>query len=388
MIGVQLEPVDSWFFRDGTPFTAGSAPQDNVNSLFPPYPPTIVGVLRAMMALDNGWNGRDRWPARLNAVLGDGPQDLGKLSFDGPFLIQDKKPLFHAPHHLLGSAESQGWTPGTLLRPGTRVSCDLGKEVQLPEMTKNDELDKLKLKPGNNEWITQEGLNHVLRGQLPKQSDVVPGKCLWSVEVRTGLKRDESSRTAEEGMLYSTRHVRPHAGVALGARIAGLPPDWWRPPPSRLVPLGGESRLAECKPWAAKETLKLRMPLDEIAKSGKLALIALSPLDLEEDVVFGKRPLKICGIPELRAVQWDVVSACLQRPQRIGGWNSLRHCPLPLRSILPPGSVLFCKLCRHSEPLSARIVSGCNMVHVGSRQQWGFGLVAMGIWPNDCEVQP
>ena len=111
MIGVQLEPVDSWFFRDGTPFTAGSTSQDNVNSLFPPYPSTIVGALRVAMALDNGWDGCGRWPSSLNAVLGDGPQDLGKLSFDGPFLIKDKKPLFRVPQHLLGSRESQGWTP-------------------------------------------------------------------------------------------------------------------------------------------------------------------------------------------------------------------------------------------------------------------------------------
>ena len=379
MIGIQLDPVDSWFFRDGTPFTAGSTPQDSVSSLFPPHPPTLVGALRVALALDHGWNGRGRWPSQLNAVLGNGPEDLGKLSFDGPFLVQDGKPLFRAPHHLLGLREAQGWTPMALLRPGLPVNCDLGEGVELPELPRTDG-GSANLKPGHDQWLTQGGMNAVLHGRVPDRGHVVPSRRFWSPEVRTGLERNEH-RTAKEGRLYSTWHVRPRTGVSLGARISGLPTDW-SPPSSRLVPLGGESRLAECRPWHVEAATKVEAPLDEIAASKRLALVALSPLDVEEEVVLGSRPLEICGIPRLGAVR--VVSACLQRPQRIGGWDSLRRRPLPLRSVLPPGSVLFCRL---SEPSSAMITSSCGMAHVGSRQAWGFGLVALGIWPSGCEVQ-
>ena len=383
MIGIQLKPVDSWFFRDGTPFTAGSTPQDNVNSLFPPYPPTVVGTLRAALALEKGWNGRSRWPRELNHVLGDGPQNLGKLSFDGPFLLQHDKPLFPVPSHLLGSREPQGWVPKALLRPGSPVNCDLGEDVRLPELPSSGEggSDRPILKPGNAEWITQDGLKAVLDGHLPQHSHVVASKCLWSAEARTGLERSHEHRTAKEGMLYSTGHVRLHAGVSLGAQIAGLPADWI-PPYERLAPLGGESRLAECQSWDVRAALTLKAPLDVIAARRRLTLVALSPLEVGEDVVLGKQDLEVCGIPELGPVR--VVSACLQRPQRIGGWDSLGRCPLPLRSILPPGSVLFCKLLEHS---SVRMTGTCVMAHVGSRQEWGFGLVALGVWPNDGEVQ-
>ena len=60
MIGLQFDPIDSWFFRDGTPFTTNSTPQEDVSSLFPPYPPTVVGALRAALALEKGWPGRGR----------------------------------------------------------------------------------------------------------------------------------------------------------------------------------------------------------------------------------------------------------------------------------------------------------------------------------------
>ena len=381
MIGLQLEPVDSWFFRDGTPFTAGSAPQDRVTSLFPPYPPTVVGALRAALALEQGWSGRGRWQRELDAVLGDGPNNLGALSFDGPFLVQNDEPLFPAPRHLLGSHESEGWIPRILLQPGPPVGCDLGKAVRLPEMPgTTDTSATLNLKPGDDEWLTLAGLNAVLRGQLPNRRDVVSGACLWSVEARIGLKRDQHLRSAEEGMLYSTRHVRPQPGVALGERMYGLPTDWHLPC-HRLVSLGGESRLAECRGWDA--AMPLLAPMELMTANKRLTLVALSPLDLEAAVVRGQQPLEIGGITEAGAIHVDVVSACLDRPQRIGGWDSLGRCPLPLRSILPPGSVLFCTISSHG---SVNLAPSSGMIHVGSRQEWGFGLVAPGPWPNDCEV--
>jgi len=245
MIGVRLEPVDTWFFRDGTPFSADDSPQDDVGTLFPPHPATVVGALRAAIALHRGWNGRGHWPPEFNVVLGDGPEHLGVLSIDGPYLLRDRKPLFRVPRHLLGSRTSDGWSPRALLRPGPPAVCDLGEAVRLPELTEKPSAgdEAAALKTGNDEWLTQAGMNDVLRGALPNKDDVVPSKCLWSAEERIGLERDGSTRGAKEGMLYSTRHVRPRSGIALGARIAGLPRDWGVPF-GELVSLGGESRLA------------------------------------------------------------------------------------------------------------------------------------------------
>ena len=372
MIDVQLEPVDTWFFRDGTPFAKGSAPQDNVEGLFPPYPTTVAGALRAALAREKGWNGRGRWSLELNTVLGDGPKDVGALSFDGPFLLKDGEMLFRVPRHLFGSRDENGWTPSAFLRPGPPVACDLGDAVRLPEPAAATG-DFAELKADDGEWLTVAGMNSVLRGWLPKPGDVVSNRSLWSAEERIGLERDEDSRSAKEGMLYSTRHVRLHRGVSLGARIGGLPPSW-TPPFGRLVPLGGEGRVAECRKWDAQE--KLDMPMARIKSSGKVAVVALSPLDIDHAVIRGERPL--AGLGDARAI-----SACLNRPQRIGSWDSLAHRPLPLRSVLPPGSVLFCEI-----PERARdtMLANGGMTRLGKRPEWGFGLVALGVWPDDWET--
>ncbi len=367
MISVQLEPVDTWFFRGGTPFTRGSTPQENVEGLFPPYPTTVVGALRAALALGKGWDGSGRWQAEFNQVLGDGPNDLGALSFDGPFLLQDGRPLFRAPRHLLGCRSENGWTPRAFLRPGDPVTCDLGDAVRLPELAAATG-NFVDLKAGKSEWLTQAGMNAVLRGKLSDRGDVVSGKCLWSEEARVGLERDRELRSAKEGMLYSTRHVRTHRSVSLGVRVRGLPEDW-NPPFKRLVPLGGEARMAECLKWDGD--MSFDMPLDGIGSSGRLAAIALSPLDIKPAVLRGEQTLAELGGAR-------VVSACLDRPQRIGGWDSLARRPLPLRSVLPPGSVLFCEM---PKGVPDATLANDGVMHMGSRQEWGFGLVALGIWP-------
>ena len=370
MIGVQLLPVDTWFFRDGTPFSAGDAPRADVASLFPPHPGTVVGALRAALAISRGWSGRGRWPQDICSVLGDGPDDLGRLSVDAPFLLRHSSPLFPSPRHLVGTGDNRRWTPSTFLHPGPPVVCDLGEAVRLPTFLSpaGDEGD---LQPGDGHWLTMDGLNAALRGELPSPSDVLFSGDLWSMEIRTGLELDRATGTAKEGLLYSTRHVRPRDEVSIGARIRGLPEDW-DPPYGRLMTLGGEGRMAECQNWDGN--VGVDPPLSTIVSERRVAVIALAPLDLDEDVYLGRQPFSELG-------NATVVSACIDRPQRIGGWNSLVRRPLPQRSVLPAGSVLYCEL---QDPMQFERASksGNGLIRIGRRKRWGFGLAAVGVWPR------
>ena len=374
MIGVQFVPLDTWFFRDGTPFTSQSAPQEDVGSLFPPHPPTLVGALRGALARANGWDGVSRWTRAMCEVLGDGPEDLGALSFDGPFLLRDGQPLFRAPRHLLGASGEDRWCPSGYLRPGCLVACDLGY-VRLPEFPETGR-DAGTLKAPDDEWLTAAGMNAALRGRLPGNGAVVSSVRLWSMEPRVGLEREKDVRTAKEGMLYSSRHVRLQGTVSLGMRVSGLPANWKRPPFRDLAPVGGERRVAELTTWSGD--LHLDPPLDLIRKTRRVSLFALSPLDLESKICLGQK--SITGLEGIR-----VVSACMERPQRVGGWDSLTHRPLALRSVLPPGSVLFCEI-TDSARFEAAVAAVSGTVRVGSRQEWGFGLVALGVWPDEDQT--
>ena len=388
MTGFRLEPVDTLFFRDGTPFTADSARQDGVDSLFPPHPPTVAGALRAALARANGWNGHGRWPEDICRVLGDGLEDPGRLAIDGPFVLHDEEPLFRAPRHLLGASGASGWRPAALLRPGQTTLCDLGDAIRLPEAPPStDEIMSLDASDGH--WLTGAGMQAVLRGRCPSENEVLESRALWREESRIGLERQQHTRTAKESMLYSSTHVRlmhgrprprrpGHSGdVALGVRVSGIP-ESWKLPVGDLIPLGGESRVVECHRWSVDPALAT--PRDEIVASGRAAVIALSPLDLDGAV--DQTGLSL-AVPEGGDV--EIVSACLDRPLRIGGWDSLTRRPHPLRSVLAPGSVLFCEAAEPHRFLDA-MTGGTGLPSLGRRQAFGFGAVALGIWPIGSEA--
>jgi CRISPR-associated protein Cmr3 len=361
-MNLALSAIDTWFFRDGTPFDQGGSSQAGVIGAFPPHPPTLTGAIRAALARSRGWNGRDRWSAELTAVLGDGPDHLGALRITGPFVLRDGAPVFVMPRHVVGSVDRDGrWTPVLLMRPGDRVISDLGAQVRLPEPSAavRPAMRKDALEPARSCWVTVAGLQQILRGSPPDAFHVVAQRALWVNEDRVGIERVPQTHAVAEGALYSTRHVRPASGVSLGVDIDGLPPGWGVP--HGLVPLGGESRVAACEPRSHA------LALDAPGAIGTSAvLIALTPLLLTGDEIRGAAVLR-SGI--------RIVSACMDRPLRIGGWSTLDRAPLALRNAVPPGTALFCEL-DDPHAWSASIKNG--LARVGSATAAGFGLCAIG----------
>lgn len=384
MSGLRLVPLDTLFFRDGMPFASQSSSQSDVGGLFPPHPGTVVGALRAALARANGWDGRGRWPSTLNVVLGDGPDDLGRLRFAGPFVVHHGAPLFPMPRHLLGTWRPSGWQPEVALRPGPPVACDLGPAIRLPWA--GPKVASEDLKPAPSRYLTRSGLATVLSGKLPSSSeavalDAIPDASVHTIaheERRIGIERDDSTRTAAEGMLYSARHVRLGAGAAIAGFLEGVPDDWALPL-GRMIPLGGESRLVEWCDWDSElVTLLPALSAGGVTAEGRLMMIAVTPLDLDPMVVTGRSTLVLDGF------RVRIVSACLERPQRIGGWSSVQRGPLPLHSVLAPGSVLFCEAV-DAERVPEVLAQGHPLARVGARQEWGFGIVAIGRWPEEAE---
>lgn len=366
MVGLQLSPVDTLFFRDSRAYTATLTSPEHIGGQFPPHPTTVVGALRAWLARGNGWHGRGSWEPRVAEVLGDGygPDSLGRLSFDGPYVLCAGAPVYPVPAHVLGTGDAAKWQPQEQARPGPAVRCDLGKTVRLPVASPSD----ARLKPGNEWWVTRAGMAAVLRGESPKAGDLLRATSLWSTEERVGIERDDDTRTVQERMLYTSRHVRPAVGVTIGVRVGGVPEDWWaRCAPA--VPLGGEARWSEQSPWDGDAHLEPPADLRQ-----RVTVIALTPIRASDEFY---RPGG--RIPELGDA--TVVSACLPRVERVGGWASIggQRGPIAMSSVLPAGSVLFCEV-GDPEALRTAVEDADGPLRVGGWQRWGFGAVALGVW--------
>lgn len=365
-----LEPIDTWIFGDGRSNRAGED-QSDLGCLFPPSPLTVAGAIRAAAARALGWSGRptEAWAPAITAQLGDG-LDCGPLRFTGPFLAKDGQPLFPAPAHMLGIMDDDGtWRPKDLLAPGRETVTDLpGGPVRLPERVGLTEDDPGGLQRPDGVWLTARGLSQALAGELPSTKECVHDDDLFVFERRTELALDAASRTAREGHLYSPLHVRCRRRVGLMVGVAGLNAEVRIPP---LVPLGGDGRMASCE--------VVDPPTVPASRSGEAAggwrsLLALTPtrmLDSEEVAweVPGPGDPTTMLIP---GVEDKIVSLCVERPLRLGGWDSVHRRPLPLTPFVRPGTVWFLD---RETPLPSRLP------RAGSLTDFGFGHLTIGSVP-------
>ena len=371
---IKLTPLDTLFFRDGSPFNAGETGQMEVKSVFPPSANTVVGCLRAAFARELGWLGHGRWKKDITDQLGDGAA-LAPLSFEGPHLLCHDRLLFPVPNHLLykgkaskvdcskpvDSTEPQdedGIDQLTFLRPSDEpLHTDIGL-VRLPS-TKPEEEGFKNLEQA---YVTCEGMCKILQGQLPDTKAIIKSKNLWGSEPRIGIHRDDTSRTTKDDAMYQVVHTRLARGVSLAMGVAGY--DGKTP---KLATLGGESRmvwLEETSPW--------HIPAFQPESQNDIlryTVVFITPAQLPNDS--WKKPEGT--LPDLPG---RIVSACVGKPVLMGGWDSNSNTPQALEPYLPAGSVFFME----APASDVKNIESKHNTKIGNKTAWGYGHILIGAW--------
>ncbi|MBF0176260.1 MAG: type III-B CRISPR module-associated protein Cmr3 [Magnetococcales bacterium] len=373
----KITPQDTLFFRDGRPFNQSDEGLARAHSHFPPFPCTMSGAVRRALAEARGWR-HGPWSPELQAILGDGPDDMGPLTFGPPTPVCAAngrlETLHPVPLALLGHATREGYCR---LAPGAPLQSDLGQAVSLPQLPEGSGPG---WKPLSDTWVTAGGLTRFLKGSVPQKEEMLLADDLWPQESRIGLARCYQTRAARKGMLYATSHVRLRDDIMLALEVHGLPGDW---PCPRVMPLGGEGRFG----WV--EELSAVLPQPEAPDSLRCAgqrmfytVVLLSPL-CPPDEAWRKPGGTLPQLPGL------IVSACLERMTLIGGWNSAGYGgqpagPRPLRPFLPAGSVFFMEMAASSEQKAA--VLKRHLTAIGEETRHGFGRMAIGTYAGREEA--
>lgn len=365
MVLLKLQPRDTLFFRDGRPFNQGESPF--APSLFPPSPQTVVGAVRAAWAKQLGWPGHGGWGQEIRDRLGGDGETLEGIGFKGPLLQRGSEPLFPVPAMLLGESPGSRHSPPRQLlrlRPSTpRFHCDMGDNISLPVPEREDGVEGRKLVQGW--WLTRAGFQQILAGKTPGGEHFVAEESLWRAEPRIGITLDPETGTTREAALYATSHIRLAEGVSLVMEVDNPPlegnHDW-------PVVLGGESRSAWMDTVRNAKLDVPAVPLGE-ATEGRIryTAIVLTPLDPGGPPRAGE---PFPGLPG------RLTTTCMPRPQRWGGWDSIRWQPQGMRPHLAPGSVLFME----ADERDREAIKRLHNTTIGRRASWGFGLIAIGIW--------
>ena len=245
------------------------------------------------------------------------------------------------------------------------MDCDIGDEVRLPS-SKNAQGKKSLY----GSYLTLADLEVVLKGGYLSKVCRVRGKDLWDFEFLVGIGRDYETRTALEGALYSISRVRLEQGVSLAVEVDGLGPDMDL---QSTLPFGGEGGLAHADNM--DDTIKI--PDAPVLKPSSDSKIRFTVTHLTPAYVKGSWPGPGEEVPGI--VGSRVVSACLERPIWIGGWDSVNREPLPLKPFLPGGSTWFCE----AESDRAEEIGEFSSKRIGEYCEFGFGEIAIGSWNDE-----
>ncbi len=342
----QFEALDSLFFRGAKPFNSGEG--GFLDSQFPPTAQTMAGVIRAAIAESKGVNWakfRNGEQPSIADLIGADSDDAGKLRFCGSYVCRDGERLYSMPLHLLYSSKENTWCK--LAPSKAELKTDMG-DKRLPEV-----VDKLEgAKPLENAWLDGVELEKVLLGEFP--SKYYKEEDLFVAEARTGIGRDNAKRKVNEGMLYFTRHIRLKEGVSLAMDVEGADDV----SPAKMLRLGGEGRMANVSVDKAEDSRLCGN--DETSDTAMIILLTHGDFGGNSE-------------PELEGI--EIISACVGKAVREGGWDYKNRKPKPLKSLVPAGSVYFVK--EKEKGAIARLGAP-----IGNRTNFGYGEIAVGTWED------
>jgi CRISPR-associated protein Cmr3 len=372
---VFLEPNESLLFRTGRPFDAGET--DYAETLFPPTPETLQGVMRALLATQ--WDTTKTLPevfrpgSELVKLVGDRNGygrfritniSLGHRKYDDK--EDDIELIYPVPSHLLKDEQDF-----LRLKPaemtGTNSNMPPGMLYLKPERKTQGKLTPVE------GWLTEANLRITLNAKedLANLKVVKKGE-IFKYESRVGIGMENATKVTREGMFYSVQMIRmqPGYGFVVDVRLTDeTHPDTFIPDQKTQETLnlhkqgwatiGGEQRAASFRVIGTSTPL-----LQNTKHEGNGTVLYLAtPASFKN----GWRP-----------EQWQTpllapIAAAIPRYQPIGGWKlrpedsgGSNKC---MRRCVPAGSVYFFD----------RFVTAPSAL-TDYDMEIGYGITATGEW--------
>ena len=353
-----LEPVDVWLFRDGRPFDALS--DHRAQSLFPPYPTVIQGVLRSHHLIVKSIDLRN--PQAVEQAIGTANRYPAGFRVRGPFLAKrtDGRVVRYLP--LPQDAVKEGHRFRALvpqpLPEGVLCSTPTPKVLWPPE--KPEKLE-------TQWWLREDALLEYLeKGEV--QTDERANQCgkacpsfhLFQRENRLGIALEDQTRTTREQALYEVEFVRPCPNVGLAVEVQGL--DGW--PEEGFLRIGGEGRGAH---FQQVDGLSWPLPSDKLPPHFKIYFA--TPTYFEG----GWRPADWGSFFRGKVT---LVAAAIGRYEAVGGFDLATGKHKPARRYVPAGSVYFFE----ADGQAALRDDLTNQAVTDDGAEIGFGQILIGRW--------
>ncbi|MCC7223222.1 MAG: type III-B CRISPR module-associated protein Cmr3 [Chitinophagales bacterium] len=316
MPSIQIEAIDTLFFRDGKPFSMGD---DNMaTGIFPPPPSVLYGALRTQYFAQN--------PDKLSyANTPDDPSS--QLQLKGVFLKSHTSILLPLPKDMVVGEENEEKPTPTFL---TIMDKPPLSNASTPKILGPSKLQKAK----GEEFMIDESswADDYAKGC----AGFTPTKLshYLSTETKIGIGRNRDQRTVQEGHLYRLTLQRLEGKfdiekpnkpkrLYICADYEGLELN-----ENQLARYGGEHKIIRTNPTDSIEigcpdvkgdTFKIYLATDAIFKSG------WQPKEL------------------LQQHRLELITCALGKYVNVGGFDMKANKPKPMYRCVPAGSVYYVK---------------------------------------------
>ena len=355
-----LKPNDTFFFRDGRPFTRGE--QSEGYSIETPFPSTVMGALRTAYIAFCG-DLAQFVNNQMESVIGTKQSLEGaSIYIKGVFLGRDEGSLYYpTPRDLVSEKKSQD--PRLYLLSIESPSDAFSSNAELPTLlTWKDSKKQVEHADG---YISCSNIRKYLLGEtqclMAEASDFITD------EPKVGITRDYKTLTAAEGMLYRI-NMKRFADSKLGfvVDVDGID----KLPKRALIKLGGEG-----KGFAYRKISQNTDPLsddDRIVLRDKVSASRKFKLYLATHAIFDDGWLPKDLHPDI-----ELITAAVGNHVTIGGWNVAHGRPKSTYRSVPAGSVYYFKLINGADV--DEILNRLHYKNISDRRaQEGFGLAYVG----------
>lgn len=370
-----IEPLDVLILRGNKLF---GDPGSYGESVIPPWPSVAAGAIRSRMLADDRVDltafaqGQAQHP-RLGT-----PAKPGSFTLTGFYLARRKADgtveRLMAPPADLSIVENHAGSPSARRAQAIPLAAGLASSAPLPRHAVLAETMRAKSTRGY--WLTESGWTQYLHGALPTAHDLIKSSDLWRVDERVGVGLATSTRSAEEGKLFSTQAIAFLPGVGFLVGVQGA-----IPPADGLLRLGGDGRGAAIHP------IKYALPRPDyaaICASRRCRLILSTPgLFTQGWLPNGIGPDANGSLFNLWGVRGRLVGAAVPRAETISGWDLATWSPKPAQRVAPTGSVYWLdELDATPEALERLVRQGLwsETCEEEARRAEGFNRLALAAW--------
>jgi CRISPR-associated protein Cmr3 len=325
---LKIKPSDTLFFRTGKPLSGG----EWADTMLFPNPSVVWGSVFSMM-ITHGLIDKENLKGKKEIKQ----KELDKLRIGRIYIQKEQSLYLPAPQDIYSEKEkpsNQGvfqlaaidnrFLSNTTLETGFYLKPQTSNVI---EAFDNSFIENRSFQ-GNNYQFQKTG------------SFAIEASSHFAIEVpKLGIQRNNTTRTAEEGMLYRANASQIKENVYLIIEIFICEELNDKFPVSNILKLGSEGKIVEFTDETNENVSKKIVNSDSRIQKKLNTNLSLFRLYIQSPTIFNSGN----GIKELNEAGFEVFAMSMNKFQKIGGYDIEKNMPKPMQKAIPAGTIYFIK---------------------------------------------